>query len=81
MCICKVTEQHGNFFNAECEGPNGKKFYSIQAENAQDALVKARQMCIDNIGSNHHDVIEKNTQKSQSDKNDTNLKNITDGNE
>lgn len=49
MCICKVTEQHGNFFNAECDGPNGKKFYSIQAENAHDALVKARQMCIDDV--------------------------------
>lgn len=57
MCICKVTEQHGDFFNAECEGgPNGKKFYSIQAENAHDALVKARQMCIDDIASNGNEI-------------------------
>jgi hypothetical protein len=51
MCICKVTEQHGDFFNAECDGPNGKKFYSIQANNAHDALVKARQMCIDDVSN------------------------------
>ena len=54
MCICKVTEQHDNFFNAECEGVNGKKFYSIQAENVHDALVKARQMCIDDIIGNNN---------------------------
>lgn len=57
MCICKVTEQYGDFFNAECDGPNGKRFYSIQANNAHDALVKARQMCVDDISSFESDSI------------------------
>ena len=59
MCICTVTEQPGggDFFTAECQGLNGKKFYSIQAENAQDALVKARQRCIDDVVNLESDSI------------------------
>lgn len=66
MCICKVTEQHGDFFNAECDGPNGKKFYSIQAKNAHDALVKARQMCIDDVSNFEHSSV--NTKDNENEK-------------
>ena len=56
-CSCSVVSQSGNFFNVNCQGPNGNRFYSIQASSQYEALVKGTQMCTDEVSINSENII------------------------
>ncbi|ATN04732.1 hypothetical protein CRN76_04590 [Chryseobacterium indologenes] len=51
MCSCEVVSQSGNYFNVNCQGPNGNRFYSVQASNKIEALQIARDLCTNEVSA------------------------------